>query len=55
MVTLRHDGFRKVREGLTSLEEVFQICGDLGTMNERRPAPAFAAPTGEIPAAVSDQ
>jgi type IV pilus assembly protein PilB len=55
MVTLRHDGFRKVREGLTSLEEVFQICGDLGSMNERRPAPTFGAPTGETPAAVSNQ
>jgi type IV pilus assembly protein PilB len=44
MVTLRHDGFRKVREGLTSLEEVFQICGDLSTMNERRPAPSLAEP-----------
>ncbi len=29
MITLRHDGFRKVREGLTSLEEVIQICGDV--------------------------
>jgi type IV pilus assembly protein PilB len=28
MVTLAHDGFRKVREGLTTVEEVFQICGD---------------------------
>jgi len=29
MVTLRHDGFRKVREGITTIEEVFQIAGDL--------------------------
>lgn len=29
MVTLRHDGFRKVREGLTSVEEVIQIAGDM--------------------------
>ncbi|ADB18299.1 type II secretion system protein E [Pirellula staleyi DSM 6068] len=28
MVTLRHDGFRKVREGLTSVEEVIQIAGE---------------------------
>jgi type IV pilus assembly protein PilB len=42
-VTLRIDGFRKVREGLTSLEEVFQICGDLGGANDKKPAPAAAA------------
>jgi type IV pilus assembly protein PilB len=36
MITLRHDGFRKVREGLTSLEEVIQICGDLNDPFERR-------------------
>ena len=24
MITLRHDGFRKVREGITTLEEVFR-------------------------------
>lgn len=28
MVTLRKDGFRKVREGLTTVEEVIQITGD---------------------------
>ncbi len=28
MVTLRHDGFRKVREGITTIEEVFGACGD---------------------------
>jgi type IV pilus assembly protein PilB len=28
MVTLRHDGFRKVREGITTIEEIFQIAGD---------------------------
>jgi len=51
MVTLRHDGFRKVREGLTSLEEVFQICGDLSTMNERRSAPTLTEPAPEPVAA----
>ena len=30
MVTLAHDGFRKVREGLTTIEEVFQVAGDAG-------------------------
>ncbi len=28
MVTLAHDGFRKVREGITTVEEIFQIVGD---------------------------
>ncbi len=38
MITLRHDGFRKVREGLTSLEEVIQICGDVTDTFERKVA-----------------
>ena len=44
MITLRHDGFRKVREGLTSLEEVIQICGDVTDTFERKMA-AIAAVT----------
>jgi len=28
MVTLAHDGFRKVREGITTVEEIFRIAGD---------------------------
>jgi len=28
MLTLRHDGFRKVREGITTIEEVFQVAGE---------------------------
>jgi type IV pilus assembly protein PilB len=28
MITLRHDGFRKVREGITTVEEIFHIVGD---------------------------
>lgn len=36
MITLRHDGFRKVREGLTSLEEIIQICGDVGDVSDRK-------------------
>ena len=35
MVTLRHDGFRKVREGLTSIEEIIQIAGEIPGMNEK--------------------
>ncbi len=42
MITLRHDGFRKVREGLTSLEEVIQICGDVGDMFDRKLVAAAA-------------
>lgn len=30
MVTLAHDGFRKVREGVTTVEEIFHIVGDFG-------------------------
>lgn len=29
MITLRHDGFRKVREGITTVEEVLHIVGDV--------------------------
>ena len=36
MVTLKHDGFRKVREGLTTVEEVLQITGDTGGFNEKK-------------------
>ncbi|HYW80248.1 MAG TPA: ATPase, T2SS/T4P/T4SS family [Thermoguttaceae bacterium] len=28
MITLAHDGFRKVREGITTVEEIFHIVGD---------------------------
>jgi type IV pilus assembly protein PilB len=28
MITLRHDGFRKVREGITTIEEILHIVGD---------------------------
>ncbi len=30
MITMSHDGFRKVQEGITTVEEVFQIVGDAG-------------------------
>ncbi len=36
MVTLRHDGFRKVREGLTTVEEIIQIAGDASLNIEKR-------------------
>lgn len=29
MINLAHDGFRKVREGITSIEEIFHLIGDL--------------------------
>ncbi len=35
MITLRHDGFRKVREGITTIEEVMEISGDIVSMSER--------------------
>jgi type IV pilus assembly protein PilB len=31
MITLRQDGFRKVREGITTVEEILQIAGDRET------------------------
>ena len=40
MVTLRHDGFRKVREGLTSVEEVIQIAGEIPGTSDKKPATA---------------
>lgn len=33
MVTLRHDGFRKVREGITTIEEVLHVAGDAREMS----------------------
>jgi len=36
MVTLRHDGFRKVREGITTVEEVLHIAGDLRGLDSPR-------------------
>ena len=32
IITLAHDGFRKVREGMTTVEEIFHIVGDVATM-----------------------
>ena len=29
MITLRHDGFRKVHEGITTIEEIMHISGDI--------------------------
>jgi len=38
MITLRHDGFRKVREGLTTVEEIIQIAGDASLSIEKKGA-----------------
>lgn len=40
MVTLRHDGFRKVKEGVTSVEEVLHVAGDV---------PEFVTPAAPLP------
>lgn len=37
MISLRHDGFRKVREGITTIEEIIEISGDVITVSERNP------------------
>ena len=34
MVTLTHDGFRKVREGITTVEEILHIVGDVSIKDE---------------------
>src|SRR5436190_3571113 len=36
MINLRHDGFRKVREGLTTVEEIIQIAGDASLSIEKK-------------------
>ena len=35
MITLQHDGFRKVHEGITTIEEVFHIAGDVRDLAEK--------------------
>jgi len=34
MITLQHDGFRKVREGITTVEEILHIVGDINDLPE---------------------
>jgi type IV pilus assembly protein PilB len=34
MITLAHDGFRKVREGITTVEEILHIIGDVNARSE---------------------
>ncbi|MCA9268683.1 MAG: Flp pilus assembly complex ATPase component TadA, partial [Planctomycetales bacterium] len=36
MITLQHDGLRKVREGLTTIEEVLHITGDIAEAVDRQ-------------------
>jgi type IV pilus assembly protein PilB len=47
MVTLRLDGFRKVREGITTVEEVLHITGDIldkgGADGECAPSDIFTS------------
>ena len=38
MVTLRHDGFRKVREGLTTVEEIIHATGDVSGFSDKKMA-----------------
>ncbi len=48
MITLRQDGFRKVREGITTIEEILHIAGDgremadVATSSSSKPAPVGA-------------
>jgi type IV pilus assembly protein PilB len=50
MVTLRHDGFRKVREGITTVEEILHIVGDARDYAESPPA---TVPVGAVPPATA--
>ena len=34
MITLQHDGFRKVKEGMTTVEEVLQVAGEIMGMKD---------------------
>ena len=43
MITLRQDGFRKVREGITTIEEILHITGDIRDTGETH-APQAASP-----------
>jgi type IV pilus assembly protein PilB len=36
LIALRHDGFRKVREGITTIEEVVQVVGDFVEQLDRK-------------------
>ncbi len=40
MITLRQDGFRKVREGITTIEEILHITGDIRDTGETHAPPA---------------
>jgi type IV pilus assembly protein PilB len=40
MITLRQDGFRKVREGITTVEEILHVAGDYRDASDPVPTPA---------------
>ncbi len=44
MISLRQDGFRKVREGLTSVEEVMQLIGDSLQSGDKSQPESFETP-----------
>ena len=45
MITLRQDGFRKVREGITTIEEILHITGDIRDSGETHASPAATSQT----------
>lgn len=47
MVTLRHDGFRKVREGLTTIDEVIHMTGDVVAVSDRKSADLETEPAAK--------
>ena len=41
MITLRQDGFRKVREGITTIEEVLHVAGDIAESSDAPSSPSL--------------
>ena len=48
LISLQHDGFRKVREGITTIEEIFQATGDIRDAGAAPSAPV-ASPQPAAP------
>jgi type IV pilus assembly protein PilB len=49
MITLKHDGFRKVREGITTVEEVLHVAGESLGYSEKKPSHMQSEQVPETP------
>ena len=49
MVTLKHDGFRKIREGITTIEEVLHVAGESLGYGDLKTKFAYAEPEPSVP------